>query len=209
MIIVLFLIMPCWREIFRVISHVMRLITIFFIAVALAMDAFAVSIASGVTIKKLKIRHALTIALWFGFFQAFMPVLGWLGGVKLKTVLEGVDHWIAFGLLAFIGCKMIFESFKIEGIEKKTNPLDVYVLFVLSIATSIDALAVGLSFAMLGVSIIFPSIVIGIVTFIISYAGVWIGDKGGHFFEKKMEVLGGLILIGIGIKILLNHLLGR
>ncbi len=185
----------------------MRLVTIIFIALALAMDAFAVSIASGITIKHLKIKHAFTIAIWFGLFQAIMPLLGWLGGIKLKTFMGGADYWIAFGLLVFIGCKMIYEAFKMEEVEKKTNPLEVYVLFILSVATSIDALAAGISFAILDVAIITPIIIIGAITFVMSFAGVWIGDKFGHFFEKKIEIAGGLILIGIGIKILLQNIL--
>jgi putative Mn2+ efflux pump MntP len=172
------------------------------------MDAFAVSIASGIAIKHLKIRHALTIAAWFGAFQAIMPVLGWLGGVKLREAVAGVDHWIVFGMLGFIGAKMIYEAFKIEEVEKKSDPLDVYVLFVLSVATSIDALAVGVSFAFQGVNIVMPVVIIGAITFVISFAGVWIGDKGKHVFEKKMEIVAGLILIGIGVKVLLEGLLG-
>lgn len=182
----------------------MNPVTIIFIAVALAMDAFAVSIASGIAIKNLKISHALTIAAWFGVFQAVMPLIGWLGGIKLRDLAGGVDHWIAFGLLSFVGIKMIYESFQMESVEKKTDPLDVYVLFLLSVATSIDALAAGMSFAMLGVKIIMPVIVIGTVTFVFSFAGVWIGDRGGHFFEKKIEVAAGITLIIIGIKILLQ-----
>lgn len=188
-------------------SRYMESLTIIFIALALAMDAFAVSIASGVTIKQLKIRHALTIGAWFGLFQALMPLVGWLGGMKLRVVIGKVDHWVAFGLLFFIGSKMIYESFKIESVEKKGDPLDIYVLFVLSVATSIDALAVGLSFAMLKVSIVMPVLVIGSVTFLLSFLGVWIGDKCGHLFEKKIEIIGGLLLIAVGAKILIAHLL--
>lgn len=179
---------------------------IIFIALALAMDAFAVSIASGIAIKQLKIRHAFTIAGWFGSFQALMPLVGWLGGLKLKGVIGGVDHWVAFGLLCFIGCKMICESFKMGSAEERISPLDVHVLFVLSIATSIDALTAGISFAMLEVSIVAPVLVIGLVTFLMSSVGVWIGNKFGHFFEKKIEIVGGILLIGVGIKILLDHI---
>ena len=155
----------------------MSIVSVVLIAVALAMDAFAVSIASGIAIKHLRIRHAFTIALWFGAFQAIMPVLGWLGGTKLKEVVSGVDHWVVFGMLTVVGCKMIYEATQIDAVEKKTDPLDIYVLFVLSVATSLDALAAGISFAVLGVSIIIPVIVIGVITFIMSFAGVWIGDK--------------------------------
>jgi putative Mn2+ efflux pump MntP len=183
----------------------MSLWTLLGIALALAMDAFAVSVASGVALKRIRIRHALTIAGFFGAFQAIMPLLGWLGGLTFKNMVSGFDHWLAFGLLSFIGCKMIYESFKIESVEKKTNPLDIYVLFVLSVATSLDALATGFSFALLGVSIVTPAIVIGLVTFATSFAGVFIGEKSGHFFEKRIEIVGGLILIGIGVRILMSH----
>ena len=185
----------------------MNIISIIFIAFGLAMDAFAVSIFSGITIKNLKIKHALKIALFFGLFQAFMPVIGWLSGVSLKKYISGIDHWIVFILLLIIGIKMIYESFQIKPDDQKINPLAVYTLLILSIATSIDALAVGISFAFLEISIIAPVIVIGIITFLLSFSGVLIGDKGRHFFENRIEIVGGIILIGIGIKILLEHLL--
>lgn len=184
----------------------MNFITIILLAFALAMDAFAVSIASGIAIKDLRIKHSLIIASWFGLFQAIMPLLGWLGGVKLQGFIGGIDHWIAFGLLFFIGCKMIYEAFQIESVENRTDPMDITVLFTLSIATSIDAFAAGVSFALLDTEVITPVIVIGIITFIMSFAGVWIGDKGTHFFEKKMEVAAGIVLIGIGLKVLISHL---
>ncbi|MCK4597644.1 manganese efflux pump, partial [bacterium] len=125
----------------------MNIVTIVFVAFGLAMDAFAVSIASGVAIKNLRINHAFRIALFFGLFQAVMPVIGWLAGIGLKDFICGVDHWIAFGLLSMIGCKMIYESTKLETERKNINPLNISVLLMLSIATSIDALAVGVSFA--------------------------------------------------------------
>ena len=184
----------------------MDIITIIAIAVGLAMDAFAVSITSGTTIKRLKINHALQIAAFFGAFQAFMPVIGWLAGLGLISFISGIDHWIAFGLLVFIGCKMIYESIKIESREDKSNPLNFYVLLMLSVATSIDALAVGLSFAFLKISIATPIIIIGAVTFLLSFLGVFAGNKFGHFFENKIEIVGGIVLIGIGLKILVEHL---
>ncbi len=184
----------------------MQLFTVLPIAFGLAMDAFAVSIASGVAIKKLEIKHALLIALSFGSFQALMPLVGWLAGLSLRDFISGVDHWIAFGLLTLIGFKMIYESVKIESSEKVTNPLNVYVLLALSIATSIDALAVGVTFAFLKIFIVTPVILIGAVTFLLSFLGVFIGDRMGHFFENKIELLGGLTLIAIGIKILVEHL---
>jgi len=170
------------------------------------MDAFAVSITSGLTIKHLRINNALKIAIFFGSFQAVMPVIGWLAGLSLRDFIADVDHWIAFGLLSFIGCKMIYESIKIKSSEKEINPLNVYVLLMLSIATSIDALAIGVSFAFLKISIATPIIVIGAVTFLLSFLGVFVGNRFGHFFESKIEIVGGFILIGIGIKILIEHL---
>lgn len=182
----------------------MELITITLIAVGLAMDAFAVSIASGVTIKDMKFNYALRIAVFFGLFQAFMPLVGWLAGLNLKNFVEDVSHWIAFALLTIIGFKMIYESVKMDG--NTFHPLNLHILMILSIATSIDALAVGISFAFLKISIATPILIIGTITFLLSFVGVFIGDKFGHFFEKKMEIGGGVILIGIGIKILVEHL---
>jgi putative Mn2+ efflux pump MntP len=185
----------------------MDIVTILFIAFGLAMDAFAVSIANGITIKQQRMNHALKLGFSFGSFQAFMPLIGWLAGLSLRDLIAGVDHWIAFGLLSLIGCKMIYESTKIQSGEKEADSLSLFVLFMLSVATSIDALAVGVSFAFLKISIITPIIVIGFVTFLLSFLGVFIGNKVGHFFENKIEILGGLILIAIGIKILVEHLI--
>ncbi len=185
----------------------MKTISIILIAFGLAMDAFAVSVASGFIIKKLKFRQAFKIAFSFGGFQAIMPVLGWLAGLSIKGYIEQFDHWIAFALLGFIGGKMIYESFKIEKKEKSIDPLKFAVLLTLSIATSIDALAIGLTFAVLKVSIWTPIIIIGVITFILSLLGVYVGNRFGHFFEKKIEFIGGVVLIAIGIKILIEHLL--
>jgi len=183
----------------------MEIITIIVIAFGLAMDAFAVSITSGITIKRLKINNALRIALFFGLFQAIMPIIGWLAGLSLRDFISAVDHWIAFGLLSFIGCKMIYESITVQSSEKEIDPLNIYVLLMLSLATSIDALAVGVSFAFLKVSIVTPVVIIGMVTFTLSFLGIFVGNRIGHFFENKIEILGGLVLIGIGIKILVEH----
>lgn len=180
--------------------------TMLFLAVALAMDAFAVSIASGVAIQRLHVKHALKIAFFFGLFQALMPLVGWLAGLSLRVYIERIDHWVAFGLLGFIGGKMIHESMKFEKDEEASDPLNIYVLLVLSIATSIDALAVGLTFSLLNIVVFTPILIIGAVTFMLSFAGVYIGDHLGHFFESKIELAGGLILIGIGFKILVEHL---
>jgi len=176
------------------------------IALGLAMDAFAVSVASGITIKRQRLKSAFKFGMFFGSFQMIMPVAGWLAGVNIQGAIAGIDHWIAFVLLAFIGCRMVYGSFKLkEKEEAVTHGLKVMLL--LSLATSIDAFAVGLSFAFLEISIVAPVVVIGIITFALSFIGIFIGNTIGHFFEKKLEALGGLILIGIGIKILLEHLL--
>ena len=184
----------------------MDMVEVAFISVGLAMDSFAVSITSGITIKNPRIYSALKIAMFFGLFQAGMPIIGWLAGLSVIEVISGFDHWIAFGLLGLIGCRMIYESIKIEPKKKEINYLSVYVLLMLSVATSIDALAVGLSFAFLRIFIAIPIIVIGIVTFVLSFLGVFAGNRFGNFFGKRIETVGGLILIGIGIKILFEHL---
>jgi putative Mn2+ efflux pump MntP len=184
----------------------MDFITLLFIACGLAMDSFAVSVASGFTISDLRPKNAFTIALFFGFFQGFMPVIGWFAGYNMRDVIAGVDHWIAFSLLAIIGLKMIYESAKMNGKDRGNDPPNIAALLVLSIATSIDALAVGFSLSLLKVMIITPALVIGLVTFVLSFLGVYIGDRFGHFFEKKLELAGGVILIGIGLKILIEHL---
>ena len=188
----------------------MELVEILFIALGLSMDAFAVSVASGATMKRLHLPNAVKMGLFFGGFQAVMPVLGWAAGLSMKSFIAGWDHWIAFGLLSAVGGKMIYESFKIKEEEEcgaeKSCPFHTGTLTVLAIATSIDALAVGLTFSMLQVSIIAPVLIIGLVTFLMSVAGVRIGSAGGHFFEHKMEAAGGFILAAIGLKILLGHL---
>lgn len=183
----------------------MHLFETIFIALGLAMDAFAVSVSSGITIRNPRIENALKIAIFFGAFQAFMPVIGWLAGLGLRELISQVDHWIAFGLLCLIGCRMIYESTKARSERKILNPLSLGVLLVLSVATSIDALAAGVSLAFLKVSILFPVIVIGAVTLILSFVGVFVGDTSGHLFENKAEFVGGLVLIGIGTKILIEH----
>ena len=177
------------------------------IAISLAMDAFAISVSNGFIIKQLKLQHALRIALCFGLFQAIMPVIGWAAGIAFSTYIKAFDHWLAFGLLLFIGAKMIYESLKSDPECKTKNCLHFPTLLLLSLATSIDALAVGLSFAFLDMLIIFPVILIGCITFILCLAGIYIGNKVGHFFEKGLGVIGGIILIGLGLKILIEHII--
>lgn len=182
----------------------MDLISILLLAVGLAMDAFSVSITRGLTLK-CNIKYALVIAIFFGGFQALMPVLGWYSGMQLQSVISVAAPWIAFILLVAIGIKMIYESFSLE--EDVCKVFSLKELLVLSIATSIDAFAVGVTFAILNTPIITPIIIIGLVTFILSFIGVYIGKNVGHLFENKIEILGGLILIAIGFKILLESIL--
>lgn len=182
----------------------MDLTMIVVIAIGLAMDAFAVSIATGAVYRQPKVNHALRMALAFGAFQAIMPVAGWFAGLALKNFVAGYAHWAAFALLTFIGVKMIYESFKLK---RARGHLSIAMLLTLAIATSIDAFAVGMTFSfLLASSLAIAVIIIGLVTFIMSYAGFYIGKSFGHFFETGIEAIGGLILIAIGVKILLEHL---
>jgi manganese efflux pump family protein len=183
--------------------------TIVIIALALAMDAFAVSLSTGVTMCKMHLRHALRMAAFFGAFQAIMPIAGWGAGRLAAGYIKRYDHWVAFVLLLFVGAKMIYEAIrgKKDGDDEKRDPHNVYILLTLSIATSIDAAAVGVSLSCLDVAIVVPSIIIGVITFFISLVGTQIGCKIGDIFGSKIEVLGGIVLIGIGIKILFEHLL--
>jgi putative Mn2+ efflux pump MntP len=183
----------------------MELVTIIVVAVGLAMDAFAVSIVSGSVYQQLHVRHALRMAVFFGGFQAIMPLIGSLAGMSVKDYIADYDHWVAFGLLAAVGGKMIYESFKIKSAEKNLDPSNVLVLLILALATSIDALAIGITLSLIVSSIAVAVIIIGLVTFVLSYLGVFIGKRFGHFFENKIEALGGLILIGLGVKIVLEH----
>jgi putative Mn2+ efflux pump MntP len=186
----------------------MEFITVCGIAIGLAMDTFAVSIATGGIYRQLHIKHALRMAMFFGGFQALMPLLGWFAGEKLSGIIASYDHWVAFGLLAFIGCKMIFEAFKIEDVESRPqDPSNLAVLLTLSVATSIDALVVGVTLTLVTKFILEAVLLIGVITFAISFLGWHLGKRAGHLFENKIEILGGLILIGIGLKILLSHLL--
>ena len=185
----------------------MNLLTIFVIALGLSMDAFAVSVASGARYKQLGIRHTLRISMFFGVFQAVMPLAGWLFGLGIHEIIRAYDHWVAFGLLTSIGCKMIYEAFIIKKAEKQPNPMNLFVLLTLSVATSIDALAVGITLSLLTNRIAEAIIIIGLVTFGLSYVGIYIGKMFGHILENRIEIVGGVILIGIGMKILIEHLI--
>ncbi len=180
-------------------------ITTILIAFGLAMDSFSVSITNGLTRKLVKVTDALKVGLFFGFFQAIMPVFGWLAGENVIEFIAGFDHWIAFGLLGFIGCRMIYESIKKDA-KKVISSLSLGMLLMLSIATSIDALAVGLSLSFLKVSIVTPAIATGLITFFLSFIGMYLGSRFGRILKNKIEVLGGIILIVIGFNILIEHL---
>jgi putative Mn2+ efflux pump MntP len=187
----------------------MSLIKIIGIGIGLSMDALSVSVVNGCAIKELKFKHAFRMSFFFGFFQAIMPVIGWAAGLAFLSYIQDFDHWIAFGLLTIVGLKMIWESRSLKQDYSSKNCIHLPTLLMLSIATSIDALAVGLSFSILKVQIILPVVIIGAITFILCLVGVYIGNRVGHFFENKLELIGGLILIGIGIKILIEHLVCR
>lgn len=184
----------------------MGLIEIILIAVSLAMDAFAVSICKGLSMKKMDWKKAIIIGLYFGIFQAGMPVIGYLLGVGFEESIKFIDHWIAFGLLAFIGGNMIKEALSKNEEDEVDDKVDFKTMVVLAIATSIDALAVGVTFAFLNVNIVLAVSLIGILTFIISCIGVKLGNVFGDKYEKKAELAGGVVLILIGLKILLEHL---
>ncbi|HOV39084.1 MAG TPA: manganese efflux pump MntP family protein [Spirochaetales bacterium] len=184
----------------------MTIITILGISLGLSMDALAVSITNGCIIKDLKVRQAFRIACSFGIFQAIMPLIGWAAGLTFSSYIENFDHWVAFGLLIFIGGKMILESRKLDNSCDDKSCLDVPTLLLLSIATSIDALAVGLSFALLNVPILKPILIIGGVTFVVCIGGVFLGNRIGHLAEGKLELVGGSVLILIGVKILIEHI---
>ncbi|MFT7879891.1 MAG: manganese efflux pump MntP family protein [Sulfurimonas sp.] len=183
------------------------MLELFILAVALSMDAFAVSLGLGAKqltsdTKKLAVK----VGLFFGFFQGFMPLIGYLAGVGLSSFIESIDHWVAFVLLALIGSKMVYESFG-EPVEEEVSVITNKVLLILAIATSIDAMAAGFTLTLMESSIATSIIVITLTTFVFSYVGVVMGARGGAFLESKAELLGGIVLIGIGAKILIEHTL--
>lgn len=183
----------------------MSIVVILFIAVGLAMDSFAVSAVNGIYIRKSRVSYAFKNAACFGGVQAFMSLAGWVLGTRLETLITSTDHWIAFGLLLVIGMKMVYESTKNTHNDKEPV-LNNRLLFIQAIATSIDALVVGISFAFLKFSIFVSILIIGSVTFTLSFAGVLAGGRFNFVLKDKAGIAGGLILIGIGIKILLEHL---
>jgi manganese efflux pump family protein len=187
----------------------MEILTIFLLAIGLSFDSFAVSVCSGLNLPHIRFIQAVKIALFLALFQAFMPLIGWLVGNSMKSLIEPVDHWIAFGLLSLIGGKMVIESLINPEKRDIKNPLQIKVILTLSVATSIDALAVGFSFSTILDQILFAVIVIGAVTFIASMLGILLGKKTGPKINKYAEVTGGAILIVIGLKLLIEHLLGN
>lgn len=187
----------------------MSLVELLFVAVGLSMDAFAVAICKGLGMRKIKITHALIIALFFGGFQALMPLIGWAFGSLFEQYISQWDHWIAFVLLAFIGAKMLVDAFKDNGEEAACGAepvLNIKEVLIMAIATSIDALAVGITFAFLKVDVIPAITLIGVVTFALSFGGVAIGSAFGSKFRKPATITGGVVLILIGFKILFEHL---
>jgi len=185
----------------------MVLLTVMLTAIGLAMDCLAVSMSCGITMNNFGRRDALRLGIFFGGFQSMMALLGWLGGTGFSGRIEAFDHWIAFGLLLIIGLKMIHEAFGDEDDCKNLDIRNLRILIVLSIATSIDALAIGISYAFLHMPIIMPVILIGLVSLIFAITGSTLGKRLGERFGKRMEIIGGIILIGLGIKILAEHTL--
>ena len=183
----------------------MGVIELFVLALGLSMDAFAVSICKGLSVPKLQAKHCLICGIYFGGFQALMPLLGWLLGIRFQSLITNIDHWIAFVLLAVIGANMIKESFSKEE-ECPDASFGFKTMLTLAVATSIDALAVGVTFAFLDVAIVPAVLLIGATTFVCSAVGVKIGNVFGNRFQSKAEFLGGLVLIAIGLKILIEHL---
>ncbi len=185
----------------------MALWSIFLVALGVSADAFAVALGRGLGMRRLDYRQALLIAATFAVFQMVMPVIGWLLGTQLEQFITEVDHWLAFGLLVIIGGKMLWDAFTGSDDEAKDDGrLRVRQLLLLAVATSIDALAVGISFAFLSVSILEAVVVIGATTFVLTFAGVLVGHRAGNRFRGPAEIAGGVILILIGTKILLDHL---
>lgn len=188
----------------------MGIVELLLTAIALSMDAFAVSVCKGLGMRRMRYDQALVISLYFGVFQALMPLIGWLLGTSFSRYIQAFDHWIAFVLLAFLGGKMLWDVFHEKEDEEQESAecrLDHRELFMLAIATSIDALAVGIAFACLDVNIWSSVSIIGVTTLVISFVGVWIGNRFGNRFQKKAEIAGGLVLILIGVKILAEHLI--
>lgn len=184
----------------------MELLTIILIAIGLSFDTFAVSVSSGLILKEIDFFKATRIAITFALFQAAMPLIGWLAGSEIKEYARNFDHWIAFGILALLGVKMIYESLKSDPGARTLNPLELKVMIGMAVATSIDALVVGFSFALLDYKILISVGIIGAVTYIVAMLGMLFGKKIGARMGRRMEILGGMMLFLIGLKILIEHL---
>ena len=184
----------------------MDFVTVLLIALGLAMDAFAVALGVGTTRKDVWFRPGFRLSFHFGLFQFMMPIIGWAVGETIVRFIANWDHWIAFGLLANVGGKMVKESFEEGESHNGSDPTRKWTLVMLAVATSIDALAVGLSLAMVQVQILYPSIVIGIVAAVMTALGLALGKRLGTKFGKRMELVGGLVLIGIGLRVLISHI---
>jgi len=186
----------------------MNFFEILLIAISMSMDAFAVCLGAGTTGQAEGWRPTFRLSFHFGLFQFLMPVLGWLAGTTIEHYIADYDHWIAFSLLAFVGVRMIWSGFHPEKETQKNDPSRGWSLVVLSIATSIDALAIGLSLGVIGVTIWYPAVVIGIVTGLLSWLGLRLGNKLSEKFGERIEIVGGIVLVAIGVRILVSHLLG-
>ena len=185
----------------------MSFIHMLLVAFGLAADAFAVSVAEGIVAERLTRRHTLRVALTFGLFQGIMPVIGWVAGRSLRGVMGGADHWVAFGLLGLIGVKMIVDSLTGAESGEPSNGSGPFRLLTLGVATSLDALVVGVTLAIMGNGVWAPAVVIGAVTAVLCAVGVRVGNRVGTRFGRRVEILGGLILVALAVKILLEHLL--
>lgn len=186
----------------------MSFLVILLISLSMAMDAFAVCLGAGTLAETTGPRPTFRLAFHFGLFQFIMPVLGWFAGMNIVRYIRNYDHWVAFGLLAFVGIRMVRSGFGSKEEKKRTDPSRGWTLVLLSIAVSIDALAVGFSLGLVGVKIWYPAVVIGIVTGLVSWLGLRLGNKLGEKFGQRMEVIGGIVLLLIGIRILILHLTG-
>jgi putative Mn2+ efflux pump MntP len=186
----------------------MTFLEILLIALSMSMDAFAVCLGAGTQSRTSGPRPVFRLAFHFGLFQFLMPIIGWLAGTTVVHYISAYDHWVAFGLLAFVGVRMIRSGFDPQDSEQKNDPSRGWTLVLLAFATSIDALAVGFSLGVVGITIWYPAVVIGVVTGLLSWLGIFLGNRLGQKFGKRMEIIGGIVLILLGLRILISHLLG-
>lgn len=186
----------------------MNILVVLSIAFALAMDAFTVSVAISLKPEQVGTGQAVRLSFAFGFFQFMMPILGWTAGTKILSLIQAFDHWVAFGLLVLIGCRMVYMSLRVQKVPQTglSDPTRGWPLLMLSVATSVDALAVGLSFAAIGMAILYPSVLIGVVAFLMTLLGTKLGPLLGRMIGRRAEFIGGFVLIVIGAKILIDHL---